>query len=190
MGNRKIAEATEKILEALGIDWEEDQNFQNTPNRVARAFMERNQRLLDDDERRLDNILSTEFTSGYSDFVIVDPIRTASLCSHHLETVVLNAYIGYIPDEEVVGLSKIPRAVEYLTSRPTLQEDITGEIADVLDERLNPQSLIVHVEGEHHCLVSRGAEEKDASMTTTALRGDARENKTQVDEFFSRIDNR
>lgn len=185
-GNEKIASATETILEELGVD-RDNPNFANTPNRVARAFIERNERCFSDDEERLDEMLSTEFNSDYDDFVIVDPITTSSMCSHHLQVVILEVYVGYIPEDHVVGLSKIPRAVNYLTSKPTLQEDITGEIADVLYDTMDPKSLIVHISGVHHCMASRGVEEKDASMTTTALRGEARDDKSQVSEFFDRL---
>lgn len=187
-GNAQVASAADELLDALGVD-KNDQNYRNTPNRYARAFVERNRRCFDgDEEERINGLLGRTFEHNSDDFVIVDNIRAISSCAHHLESVIFRVHFGYVPNGKVVGLSKIPRLVKYLAKKPTLQEAYAEELADTFHEQVEPQSTLVHVAGRHGCMADRGVEAHESNMTVTALRGESRENKSQVDEFYQRLD--
>lgn len=186
MGDYKIKNAASEILNALGVD-QSDPDYRNTPNRVARSFIESNERCFEDDDERLDTILSTGFPSNHDDFVVIDNIQSFSMCPHHLKDIVYIVNFGYIPDEKVVGLSKIPRFVKYMAKKPMMQEEYTYELADVFTNRIDPKACIIHVEGVHHCMKTRGVK-SNASTTTSALRGEAREDSTIKEEFFQLVD--
>jgi GTP cyclohydrolase I len=113
----------------------------------------------------------TTFPAKHDEMVIVEPISFYTLCAHHLAPFFGFAYVAYIPDELVAGLSKLPRAVKYVAKGFHVQEELTGEIADFLEEKLHPKGLGVILKAEHLCMAMRGVEERNVKTTTSAMRG-------------------
>jgi GTP cyclohydrolase I len=113
----------------------------------------------------------TTFPAKHDEMVIVEPISFYTLCAHHLAPFFGFAYVAYIPDELVAGLSKLPRAVKYVAKGFHVQEELTGGIADFLEEKLHPKGLGVILKAEHLCMAMRGVEERNVKTTTSAMRG-------------------
>lgn len=175
----------QKFMEQLGIDPEAEHTAE-TPRRVHEAFRDELFRGLNEDPG---DHLETTFKEGVTDeFVIVGDIQVQSMCAHHFLPFTGRAWVGYIPRDEVVGLSKIARVVDGYARRPQVQERLTAQIADAVRERLNARAVVVHIDAEHHCMSLRGVQEPHSSTATTALRGTAKESHHIKQEFFNSID--
>lgn len=174
-----------QFLDALGLDLD-DEHLEDTPARVARSRFNELFRGLKEDPRRH---LEKTFSNGVSDeFVIVGPIEVSSMCAHHFLPFRGEAYVGYIPDDEVVGLSKLARVVDGYARRPQVQERLTNQIADAVHEVLEPQAACVVIRAEHECMTIRGVQEPNAQTVTSALRGEAQEDPSIKAEFLQLID--
>lgn len=160
--------AVRELLLAVGEDPDRD-GLRDTPGRVARAFQEIFGGLYTDP----DAVLDTTFDEGHDELVLVKDIPMYSTCEHHLVSFHGVAHVGYIPGEDgrVTGLSKIARLVDLYAKRPQVQERLTGQIADALMRKLNPQGAIVVIEAEHLCMAMRGVRKPGAVTTTSAVRG-------------------
>lgn len=160
--------AVRELLLAVGEDPDRD-GLRDTPGRVARAFEEIFGGLYTDP----DSVLDTTFDEGHNELVLVKDIPMYSTCEHHLVSFHGVAHVGYIPGEDgrVTGLSKIARLVDLYAKRPQVQERLTGQIADALMRKLNPQGAIVVIEAEHLCMAMRGVRKPGAVTTTSAVRG-------------------
>ncbi len=160
--------AVRELLLAVGEDPDRD-GLRDTPGRVARAFEEIFGGLYTDP----DAVLDTTFDEGHDELVLVKDIPMYSTCEHHLVSFHGVAHVGYIPGEDgrVTGLSKIARLVDLYAKRPQVQERLTGQIADALMRKLNPQGAIVVIEAEHLCMAMRGVRKPGAVTTTSAVRG-------------------
>ena len=175
------------ILEGLGINWKEDENFKATPNRVANTYMELCSGLYKQDVIEL--ILKTTFPCDYDEMIAVTDIDTVGICPHHLMPVRYKIHVGYIPSEDgqVLGLSKIPRLVCLLAARPILQEQLTADIADIFEEHLQPLGVIVVVNGGHSCMQCRGIKQDNSQMITSAVRGIFKDEGPPKQEFLSLV---
>jgi GTP cyclohydrolase I len=127
------------------------------------------------------------FTVKYDQMVVVREIDFASMCEHHLLPFLGKAHVAYVPDGKVIGLSKIPRVVEMFARRLQLQERMTEEIADFLEDALHPCGVGVVVEALHLCMAIRGVKKANARMVTSAVRGSFKENLNTRSEFFAHI---
>ena len=185
--NREEAEEHfEEFMKCLGLDPESDEHLKGTPDRVVRSRFDEIFRGIDENP---DEHLEQTFEEGVSDdFVIVGDIQVKSMCAHHFLPFTGRAWIGYIPDDEVVGLSKLSRVLDGYARRPQVQERLTNQVANAIDENLDPKAVIIHIDAEHHCMSLRGVEEPHATTNTTALRGDAKDDATIKSEFFDMID--
>ncbi|PWJ54105.1 GTP cyclohydrolase I [Quadrisphaera granulorum] len=168
--------AVADLLRALRLDTEAP-GLVGTPGRVARAYAE----LLTPQEFAFTTFPNDE---GYDELVVVSDIPFRSLCEHHLLPFVGTAHVGYLPGERVVGLSKLARAVEALASRPQVQERLTCQVADLLEEALAPRGVGVVLEADHSCMSLRGARAVGARTRTSALRGLVRSDARTRAEFF------
>lgn len=179
-------EAASDFIEALGLDLE-NEHLEETPHRLAKSrAYELFGGLTEDPRSHLEQTF--EDTESVSDqFVIVDNIQVESMCAHHFLPFRGRAHVGYIPDEEVVGLSKLARVVRGYSRRPQVQERLTNQIADAIHEELDPVAVIVFLRAEHECMSCRGIEEAHSSTRTTALRGRARDEEHIKDEFFQML---
>jgi GTP cyclohydrolase I len=178
-----VADAVTAILKAVGEDPERE-GLLDTPGRVARAYDELLVGYRVDPIALLNNAL---FDVTYKEMVIVTDIDFYSLCEHHMLPFIGKAHVAYIPNEKVVGLSKIPRIVEVYARRLQIQERMTRQIAQLMDELLNPFGVAVVIDGLHMCMAMRGVKKANARMRTSALRGTFADNPKTRAEFMDHI---
>jgi len=174
----RIAAAVREILLAIGEDPDRD-GLAETPERVARSYAEIFAGLHQDPEQ----LLSTTFDIGHQELVLVKDIPFYSTCEHHLVPFHGRAHVGYIPgaNGKVTGLSKLARLVDLYAKRPQVQERLTTQIVEALEEHLQPRGAIVVVECEHLCMSMRGVRKPGAVTTTSAVRGQLREPATRAE---------
>ena len=177
----RVATAFRGCLQSMGLDLT-DPNLVATPERVARAYREILGGL-----RSPEPALSTfPNTRGHKGIVAVTDIPFYSICSHHFLPFFGSAHVGYLPAERLVGLSKVSRVVDFYARRPQLQEDLTEQVASLLQERLAPKGLIVALEGRHLCMEMRGVSRPGVLTKTMAVRG-ALEDPVLQRQFFARL---
>ena len=164
----RIEAAVREILLAIGEDPTRD-GLRETPARVARAYAEQFAGL----RQRPEDVLTTVFDANHDEMIIVRDIEVYSTCEHHLTPFHGVAHVGYIPNAkgEITGLSKLARLVEVFARRPQVQERMTSQIADALQEILEPRGVIVVIECEHLCMSMRGVRKPGARTVTSAVRG-------------------
>jgi GTP cyclohydrolase I len=177
----RVAGAFRGFLESLGLDLA-DPTLAGTPERVARAYREMLGGL-----RRSEPALRTFPNSKlYGAMISVTDIPLYSICAHHFLPFFGAVHVGYVPGERLVGLSKLARVVDFYARRPQLQEDLTEEIASLLDERLAPAGVIVAIEARHLCMEMRGVSRPGVMTRTTAARGTLQDERLQ-EQFFARL---
>lgn len=174
----RIEAAVREILIAIGEDPDRD-GLVETPGRVARAYAEMFEGLHQD----ASDLLSTTFDIGHSELVLVKDIPFYSTCEHHLVPFYGVAHVGYIPGEtgKVTGLSKLARTVDIFAKRPQVQERMTTQIVEALEENLEPLGAIVVLEGEHMCMSMRGVRKPGSKTVTSAVRGQLRDPSTRAE---------
>jgi GTP cyclohydrolase I len=175
--------AVVSILEAIGEDPEREGLLQ-TPARVARMYAELTAGYHVDADRLINDAI---FEVKYDEMVVVRDIDYYSLCEHHMLPFMGRAHVAYIPDGHVIGLSKIPRIVEMFARRLQVQERMTQQIAEFLQQRLQPQGVAVVTEGVHMCAAMRGVKKANARMVASAMLGSFKTNQTTRQEFFEHI---
>lgn len=178
-----IQEAVRNILLAIGEDPNRE-GLVRTPERVAQMYVELLAGYRTDPVALVNEAL---FEVTYDEMVLVRDIEFYSLCEHHLLPFLGRAHVAYIPRGRVIGLSKIPRIVDMFACRLQLQERMTRQIADFLNELLNPRGVGVVLEGIHMCAMMRGVKKHDAIMTTSAMLGIFRSNLATRQEFLDNI---
>jgi GTP cyclohydrolase I len=166
-----------ELMTELGLDLT-DQHFKGTPSRVARLYRELTRGFGADPAAMLKT-----FHSKHRELIVVSDINFYSLCPHHLLIYRGKMHFGYVPDGEIVGLSKIPRLIQAMASRPIVQEDLVSEIADTFMSIVKPLGCAVRASGRHDCVAVRGVKCHEAQMTTVALRGLFQEKHSLVEEF-------
>ena len=181
-----VEEAVRQILLEIGED-PDRQGLKGTPDRVHRMYAELTAGYHVDPDRLVNGAV---FDVEYSEMVVVKDIPFYSLCEHHLLPFFGAAAVAYIPRGKVIGLSKIPRIVEMYARRLQVQERMTQQIADFLNERLGPQGVGVVIEANHLCAVMRGIRKPGTVMTTSAVLGLFRSRDRTRSEFFSHLERR
>jgi GTP cyclohydrolase I len=178
----RIERAVREILEAIGEDPDRE-GLSATPNRVARMYAEIFGGLHEDPA----DVLTTVFDADHDEMVLVRDIRLTAFCEHHLVPFVGVAHIGYIPNAsgQITGLSKLARLVEAFARRPQVQERLTTQIADAIEERLAPRGVIVVLEAEHMCMSVRGVRTPGSKTVTSAVRGQFRASASTRSEAMS-----
>jgi len=178
-----IQQAVANILRAIGEDPERE-GLARTPERVARMYME----LLDGYRQDpLAIVNDALFEETYDEMVLVRDIEFFSLCEHHLLPIMGRAHVAYFPNGRVLGLSKIPRLVDMFAHRLQVQERMTRQIAEFLNELLHPFGVAVVIEGLHLCSTMRGVKKHEARMTTSTMLGAFRKSAATRQEFLDNI---
>jgi GTP cyclohydrolase I len=172
-----VRRAARDLLDALGADLDDD-GLRDTPRRVADAYAE----LLTPSPFRATTFPNDD---GYDELIVARSIPFHSLCMHHLLPFHGTAHIGYLPDERIIGLSKLGRVVEYFSRDLQIQERLTTQVADWLEQELEPKGVGVVLEAEHLCMSLRGIQKHGAKTVTSALRGLVREDPRTRQEFLS-----
>jgi GTP cyclohydrolase I len=185
-GNGRVEAAVRQILTEIGED-PDRQGLAGTPERVHRMYTELTAGYHVDPERLINGAI---FDVDYSEMVVVRDIPFYSLCEHHLLPFFGTASVAYIPRGRVVGLSKIPRIVEMYSRRLQVQERLTQQIAQFLQDRLAPQGVGVVMEATHLCAAMRGVRKPGTIMTTSAVLGLFRTRDRTRAEFFAHLERR
>jgi len=178
-----IEKLVEQLLKELGEDPDRE-GLKRTPERVAKAM----QYLTSGYAKNVDEILNDAlFVEEYDEMVVVKDIDFASLCEHHLLPFIGKAHVAYMPAKKIVGLSKIPRLVEMYSRRLQVQERLTTQIANSLNDALQPRGVAVVLEAVHLCMLVRGVEKQNSRAVTSAMLGAFRERPETRAEFMGLI---
>ncbi|MEZ5362356.1 MAG: GTP cyclohydrolase I FolE [Bryobacterales bacterium] len=184
--NRRIADLTRGLLGEIGEDVSRD-GLVKTPERVAKAWGDLTAGYRMNANEVLNGAL---FDVAYDEMVIVKDIEVFSLCEHHLLPFFGKAHVAYIPTNKVIGLSKTARLVDMFARRLQVQERLTREVADAIQDAIQPAGVGVIVEARHLCMMMRGVEKQHSSAITSTMLGEFRENPTTRKEFLSLVGRR
>jgi GTP cyclohydrolase I len=185
----EVAQKMRAVLDALVIDTESDHNTQDTHNRIARMFVREVFR-----GRYVPAPQVTEFPNveRLNELMIVGPVTVRSACSHHFCPIIGRVWIGVMPNEHsnLIGLSKYARLVEWMMTRPQIQEEAVTQLASLLEDKLKPDGLAIVMEADHYCMQWRGVKDMDSMMINSVMRGSFLTNATLRREFLSLLTNR
>ena len=172
-----------KLLESIGEDTTRE-GLRDTPERAANAM----RYLTRGYQESLDEIINGAlFDSDMSEMVIVKDIEMYSMCEHHLLPFLGKCHVGYLPQNKVIGLSKIARIVDFFARRLQIQERLTSEIAHCLEDITHARGVAVVIEAEHLCMKMRGVEKQNSIMTTSVMLGEMKNNPSSRMEFLNLI---
>ncbi|MGF1609439.1 MAG: GTP cyclohydrolase I FolE [Kiloniellales bacterium] len=183
--SRKEAEDAVKTLIRWAGDDPEREGLAGTPDRVLRAYEEFFSGYDDDPVQLLQRTF--EEVEDYDEMVLLRDIRFESHCEHHMLPIIGKAHVGYLPEKRVVGLSKLARLVEVYACRLQIQEKMTAQIANTINEVLQPKGVAVVIEAAHQCMTTRGVYKPGASMVTSRMLGGFREDARTRREFLAMI---
>lgn len=175
----KIEEAVTMILEAIGEDVNRE-GLVETPARIARMYEE----IFSGVDESSEELMAKRFHEENNDMVLEKDIVFYSMCEHHLLPFFGKVHVAYIPDGEVVGLSKLARTVDVYAKRPQLQERMTNQIADAIMNQLGARGAMVMIEAEHMCMTMRGIKKPGSKTVTCVKRGDFEKNDALVHDFY------
>ena len=181
----EMAEKFDKIIDLLGEDTSRE-GLVKTPMRASKALKFLTEGYEMDPKQILQGAM---FKEDYKEMVIVKDIELYSLCEHHMLPFFGKAHIAYIPNGHIVGLSKLPRVVDVFSRRLQVQERLTEQILDCINDTLNPQGVAVVIEASHMCMMMRGVQKQNSTTTTSGFRGAFRETDTR-NEFLKLITSR
>jgi len=183
--SRAAAEEAVRTLLRWAGDDPSREGLHDTPKRVAAAFEEFFVGYGQDPVAYLERTF--EEVDGYDELVLLRDIRLESFCEHHLAPILGKIHIGYLPDHRVVGISKLARVAEAYAKRLQIQEKLTAQIANCIDDVLQPKGVAVVIEAEHQCMTTRGVHKPGVTMVTSRMLGAFRENPDTRREFLSLI---
>ena len=181
----EVESAFRTIIRWTGDDPERD-GLVDTPARVARAFEEYFAGYGQDPALILQKTF--EVIEGYDEMIVLRGIRFESHCEHHLAPIIGRVWVAYIPSGRVVGISKLARVVEVYAKRLQIQEKMTAQIANTIEEILNPQGVGVIIKATHHCMSARGVHQPDTDLVTSRMLGCFRDNALTRHEFLTMVD--
>ncbi len=176
----RIEAAVREIISAVGEDPGRP-GLTGTPQRVARAYRELFAGLQDDPGRHF----KAFFREDYDEMVVLRDIAFHSMCEHHLLPFMGKAHVAYLPAGRVIGISKLARVVDAFAHRPQVQERLTGQIADIIMDKLKPKGVAVIIEAQHTCMIIRGVKKPGSVMITSALRGICKTNPSTRSEVMT-----
>ncbi len=181
-----IAKNIKEIITEIGED-PSRQGLEKTPERVAKAY----EFLTGGYRQNIDDVLNgAVFKEEYDEMVIVKDIDFYSLCEHHILPFYGKVHVAYIPSGKIVGLSKIPRLVDVFARRLQVQERLTRQIAETIDNYLNPDGVAVVIEAYHMCMMMRGVEKQNSITTSSAMLGSFKDDERTRVEFLKLISNK
>jgi len=182
----EVAEAFEDVLKALVINTTDDHNTKATAHRVAKMFVHE---IFRGRYYPPPEVTSFPNAKQYDQIYMTGPITINSTCAHHFQPITGQAYVGVFPGKRVVGLSKFNRIVDWIASRPQIQEEMTEQIADMVEKETEAQGVAVVIKAEHFCMTARGVKEHESEMMTSVVRGMFRDEPATKAEFFSLLNN-
>jgi len=176
----EVSEKMQGVLESLIIDTKRDHNTRDTARRVAKMFIKET---FSGRYKPVPKITSFPNT-GYKSLYTTGPISIRSTCAHHFQNIVGNCWVGIVPTDEVIGLSKFNRIVHHIAERPQIQEEMTTQIAKALQEYAKTNHIAVVLKAEHHCMTQRGLKEHESDMTTAIMGGAFNTDPALKKEFY------
>lgn len=182
---REEAEAAVRTLLRWTCDDPDREGLRDTPARVVRAFEEFFAGYHTDPVALLERTF--EETDGYDEIVLLRDIRLESYCEHHLVPIIGRAHVAYLPHRRVVGISKLARVIEAYSKRLQIQEKLTAQIANTINDVLQPRGVAVVIEASHQCMTTRGVHKPGVAMVTSRMLGAFRDDPTTRREFLSMI---
>jgi GTP cyclohydrolase I len=183
--SKQEAEAAVRTLIQYAGDDPDREGLVGTPDRVVRSYDEFYAGYYEDPVSILERTF--EETDGYDEMVLLRGIEFNSHCEHHIVPIVGTAHIAYLPNQRVVGISKLARIVEVFAKRLQIQEKMTAQVANVIDQVLEPQGVAVVIEAQHQCMTTRGVNKPGVAMVTSRLTGAFRNDERTRREFYSMI---
>lgn len=182
----EVTDAFQGVLKALVINTDDDHNSKDTARRVAKMFVHEIFR-----GRYYPPPEVTAFPNAkkYDQIYMSGPMSINSTCAHHFQPITGKAYVGIFPGDKVIGLSKFNRMVDWVASRPQIQEEMTEQIADMIEEETEAKGVAVIIKAEHFCMTARGVKEHESDMLTSVVRGIFRTVPHVKAEFFSLLNN-
>ena len=181
---KRLEELTEELLGLIGED-STRQGLIKTPERVAESWKFLSQGY----HQNLNEIINEAiFDESAKDMIIVKDIEFYSLCEHHLIPFYGKAHVGYIPNGKIIGLSKIPRIIDFYSRRLQVQERLTNQIATCIQDLLNPKGVAVIMEGRHFCMLMRGVQKQNSIASTSSMLGAFKDKSTTRNEFLKLVE--
>ena len=181
---KRLEEITKELLGLIGED-STRQGLIKTPKRVAESWKFLSQGY----HQNLDEIINEAiFDESAKDMIIVKDIEFYSLCEHHLIPFYGKAHVGYIPNGKIIGLSKIPRIIDFYARRLQVQERLTNQIATCIQDLLNPKGVAVVMEGRHFCMLMRGVQKQNSIASTSSMLGAFKDQSTTRNEFLKLVE--
>ena len=181
---KRLEEITKELLGLIGED-STRQGLIKTPKRVAESWKFLSQGY----HQNLDEIINEAiFDESAKDMIIVKDIEFYSLCEHHLIPFYGKAHVGYIPDGKIIGVSKIPRVIDFYARRLQVQERLTSQIATCIQDLLNPKGVAVVMEGRHFCMLMRGVQKQNSIASTSSMLGAFKDQSTTRNEFLKLVE--
>ena len=179
-----VAEAVKTIIRWAGDDPERE-GLIDTPARVARAWREYARGYAEDPAHHLSRTF--EEVGGYDEIILLKDIPFQSHCEHHVAPIIGRAWVAYVPNARVVGISKLARVVEAYAKRLQIQERLTAQIANTIEQVLKPKGIGVVIKATHHCMTTRGINKQGTDLVTSRMLGCFRENPMTRQEFLSMV---
>ena len=179
---KRIEKAVLEIIEAVGEDPNRE-GLKDTPARVSRMYAE----LLDGMRHNPSEHLGSVFHEKYDEIVLLRDIPFYSICEHHMMPFIGTAHLAYLPDGKVLGVSKLARVIDAFARRLQVQERLTNQIADALEEILDPAGVAVAADAAHFCMMMRGVQKQDSTTLTSAMRGVFKSNDGLRREFMESV---
>lgn len=180
----EVEEKMQAVLGALVIDTENDHNTNETAKRIAKMFM---REVFAGRYDPMPKVTDFPNAKHLDEIYTLGPITVRSACSHHMVPITGRLWIGVLPSDRVIGISKFVRLANWVMARPQIQEEATVQLADIIESMINPKGLAVVVEATHQCMTWRGVRESDTKMTTSVMRGVFLDKPECRSEFFRLI---
>ena len=180
----EVREKMQEVLKSLVIDVESDHNPQETAKRVAKMFV---REVFGGRYKEQPPVTEFPNVSRLDELMIVGPITVRSACSHHLCPIIGKIWVGVLPNEDsaLIGLSKYARLVEWVMSRPQIQEEAIDQLANLLEDKMQPNGLAIVMEADHHCMHWRGVKDMDSKMVNSVMRGEFLKDSSLRREFLA-----
>jgi len=182
----EVQAGLQAVLEALVIDLDSDHNTEGTAGRVAKMFI---REVFHGRYVSVPRVTEFPNVEGLNELMIVGPVTVRSACSHHLCPIIGKIWVGVMPNEHsaLIGLSKYARLVEWVMSRPQIQEEAVIQLADLLQEKMRPDGLAIVLRADHYCMQWRGVKDTDSKMVNSVMRGSFLKNPDLRRELLSLI---
>lgn len=180
----EVEEKVKALLQSLVIDIENDHNTQETAKRIAKMYLKEVFAGRYDAQPKVTDFPNVK---NLDQVYTLGPITVRSACSHHMVPITGRAWVGILPSDRVIGISKFVRLANWVLARPQIQEEATVQLADLIQDLINPRGLAVVIEATHQCMTWRGVKESETKMSTSVMRGAFRDEPETRAEFFRLI---